>query len=68
MVKSKKCFEMNPDAWRAVNAISLELLLLNNLEHYCRNFPDKEDRQNEWRAAVLNDGKHVNLLVGQKTD
>jgi hypothetical protein len=29
---------------------------------------DKEDCQEEWRTAVLHDGKYVNLLVGQKTD
>jgi hypothetical protein len=68
IVKSNKCFETNPDAWRAINAIGLELLLLSNLEHYCRKFPDKEDSQEEWRTAVLHDGKYVNLLVGQKTD
>jgi hypothetical protein len=59
---------MNPGAWRAVNAIGLELLLLSNLEHYCCKFPNEVDCQEEWRAAVLHDGKYVNLLVGQKID
>jgi hypothetical protein len=30
--------------------------------------PEEEDHQEEWRVAVLHDGKYVNLLVGQKTD
>ncbi len=58
----------NTDTWRAVNAIGLELLSLSDLEGYCRKFPNKEDHQEEWRAAVLHDGKYVNLLVGQKSD
>ncbi len=42
--------------------------MLSNLENYCCKFPDEEDRQEEWRAAMLHNSKYVNLLVGRKTD
>jgi hypothetical protein len=63
--KSNKCFETNPDAWRAVKGYGLQLLSLCKLERYCDKFPDKEDLQDEWKMAVTHPGKYVNLLVGQ---
>jgi len=38
------------------------------LERYCNQFPNEENCQDEWRAAITHKGKYVNLLVGQKND
>jgi hypothetical protein len=65
MEKSNKCFETNPDAWRAVKGYGLQLLLRCKLERYCDKFPDKKDLQDEWKMAVTHPGKYINLLVGQ---
>ncbi len=65
MEKSNKCFETNPDAWRAVNGYGLQLLSHCNLERYCDKFPDDKDLQDKWKKAVTHPGKYVNLLVGQ---
>ena len=65
MEKSNKCFETNPDAWRAVNGYDLQLLLLCNLELYHDKFPNKQDLQDKWKKAMTHPGKYVNLLVGQ---
>jgi hypothetical protein len=66
--KSNKCFETNPDAWRAANRYGLQLLLLCKLERYCEKVPKEKDLQDEWRKAVTHPGKYVNLLVGQLDD
>jgi hypothetical protein len=63
--KLNKFFEMNLDAWRAVNGYGLHLLLLCKLEHYRDKFPNEEDLQEEWKTDVTHPGKYVNLLVGQ---
>ncbi len=68
MEKSNKCFETNPDAWRAANRHGLQLLLLCKLEHYREKVPNEKDLQDEWRKAVTHPGKYVNLLVGQLDD
>ncbi len=68
MEKSNKCFEMNPDAWKAANGYGLQLLLLRKLERYREKVPDEKDLQDEWRKAVTHPGKYVNLLVGQLGD
>ncbi len=68
MEKLNKCFEMNPDAWRAANEYGLQLLLLRELERYREKVPDEKDLQDEWRKAVTHPGKYVNLLVGQLDD
>ncbi len=68
MKKSNKCFEMDPDAWRAINDWGLQLLLLPNLACYRHHLPMEEDLQDEWEAAVMHPGKYVNLLVGQHND
>ncbi len=68
MKKSNKCFEMDPDAWRAVNGWGLQLLLLPDLACYRRLLPMEEDLQDEWEAVVMHPGKYVNLLVGQRND
>ena len=68
MEKLNKCFETNPDAWRAVNGYGLQLLSRCKLERYCDKFPDEEDLQDEWKTAVTHPGKYVNLLVGQLDD
>ncbi len=65
MEKSNKCFETNPDAWRAVNGYGLQLLLHCNLECYRDKFPDEKDLQDKWKKAMTHPGKYVNLLVGQ---
>jgi hypothetical protein len=65
MEKLNKCFETNPDTWRAVNGYGLQLLLLCELERYRDKFPNEEDLQDEWKTAVTHPGKYVNLLVGQ---
>ncbi len=65
MEKSNKCFETNPDAWRAVKGYSLQLLLLRELERYRDKFSNEEDLQDEWKTAVTHPGKYINLLVGQ---
>jgi hypothetical protein len=44
----------------------LKLLSLLDLKRYHNGFPDKENLQDEWEAAVTNPGKYVNLLVGQR--
>ena len=36
------------------------------MEDYRNKFPDKENLQDEWEAAVNNPGKYVKLLVGQR--
>ncbi len=63
MEKSNKCFETNPDAWRATNGYGLQLLLLCKLERYREKVPDEKDLQDEWRKAMTHPGKYVNLLV-----
>ncbi len=68
MVKLNKCFETNPNAWRAVNGYGLQLLSLCNLAHYRLKLPNKENLQDKWKAAVTHPGKYVNLLVGQLDD
>ncbi len=66
--KLNKCFETDPDAWRAVNECGLQLLSLPNLARYRRFLPMEEDLHNEWEAAVKHPGKYVNLLVGLRND
>ncbi len=66
--KSNKCFETNPDTWRAANRYGLQLLLLRELEHYREKVLDEKDLQDKWRKAVTHPGKYVNLLVGQLGD
>ncbi len=66
--KIDKCFETDPDDWRAVNDWGLQLLSLPNLVHYRHLLPMEEDLQDEWEAAVMHPGKYVNLLVGQHND
>ncbi len=68
MEKLNKCFETNPDAWKAVNGYGLQLLLRRELEHYRDKFPDEKDLQDEWKKAMTHPGKYVNLLVGQLDD
>jgi hypothetical protein len=68
MEKSNKCFEMNPDAWRATNGYGLQLLLLRELERYRENVPNEKDLQEKWRKAKTHPGKYVNLLIGQLDD
>ena len=68
VAKSYECFETNPSDWRDINAQCLELLSESNLKRYCEQFPNEEDCQDEWRAAITYEGKYVNLLVGQKND
>ncbi len=47
----------------------MQLLSLLDLKHYCNEFPNEENLQEEWEAAVTNHGKYVNLLVvGQRDD
>jgi hypothetical protein len=65
MEKLNKCFETDPDAWRAVNECGLQLLLLPDLVRHRRFLPMEEDLQNKWEAAVKHPSKYVNLLVGQ---
>ncbi len=65
MEKSNKCFETNPDAWRAANGYGLQLLLLRELERYHEKVPNEKDRQDKWRKTMTHPGKYVNLLVGQ---
>jgi hypothetical protein len=65
MENLNKCFETNPDAWRAVNGYGLQLLSLCESEHYREKVPDEEDLQDKWRKAMTHPGKYVNLLVGQ---
>ena len=43
----------------------MKLLPLLDLKLYRNKFPDKENLQDEWEAAVTNPGRNVNLLVGQ---
>ena len=47
IVKSNKCFEMDLDIWRDVNEDGLQLLLLLDLKHYRKKFPDGENLQDE---------------------
>ena len=68
VVKSNKCFETDPDAWRDANEDGLQLLLLLDLKCYRNKFPNEENLQDTWEAAVTNPGKYVNLLVGQRGD
>ncbi len=68
MKKSNKCFETDPDDWRAINDWGLQLLSLTNLACYRRLLPMEEDLQDEWEAAVTHPGKYVNLLVGQRNN
>jgi hypothetical protein len=65
MEKSNKCFETDPNAWRAVNECGLQLLLLPDLARYHCFPPMEEDLQNKWEAAVKHPGKYVKLLVRQ---
>ena len=59
------CFETDPDHWRDVNEDGLQLLSLLDLKRYHNEFPNKENRQDKWDAAVTNPSKYVNLLVRQ---
>jgi hypothetical protein len=68
MKKLNKCFETDPNNWRAVNDWGLQLLLLPSLERYCRLLPMEEDLQDKWEAAVMHPSKYVNLLVGQRNN
>jgi hypothetical protein len=68
VVKSNKCFETDPDNWREVNGVGLKLLSHHDLKRYRNKFPKEENLQDEWEAAVSNDGKYVSLLVGQQTE
>ena len=52
---------MNPDNWMEVNEDGLQLLSLLDLKRYRNEFPNEENLQNEWEAAVTNPGKYVNL-------
>jgi hypothetical protein len=65
MEKSNKCFKMNPDAWRAANGYSLQLLLLCKLERYREKVPNEKDLQDKLRKAMTHPSNYVNLLVGQ---
>ncbi len=65
MEKLNKCFETNPDAWRAANGYGLQLLSLCKLERCREKVPNDMDLQDKWRKAVTHPGKYVNLLVGQ---
>jgi hypothetical protein len=68
MKKLNKCFETDPNAWRAVNDWGLQLLSLPDLARYRHLLPMEEDLQDKWEAAVRHPGKYVNLLVGQHND
>jgi hypothetical protein len=46
-----------------VNEDGLQLLSLRDLKCYRNEFPNEENLQEEWEAAVTNPGKYVNLLV-----
>jgi hypothetical protein len=61
--KSNKCFETNPEAWRAVKGYGLQLLLLCKLERYRDKFPDKKDIQDEWKMAMTHPGKYVGVYI-----
>jgi hypothetical protein len=63
--KSNKCFQTNPDAWRAVNGYGLQLLLRRDLERYRDKFLNEKDLQDKWKKAMTHPSKYVNLLVGQ---
>ncbi len=65
-VKLNKCFETDLDIWRYVNEDGLQLLSLFDLKCYHNEFLKEENLQEEWEAAVINPGKYVNLLVGQR--
>jgi hypothetical protein len=54
---------MDPDIWRYINEVGLQLLSLLDLKRYRNEFPREENLQEEWEAAVTNPGKYVNLLV-----
>ena len=54
--------------WREVKTVGLKLLSHPDLKRYRSKFPKEEDLQDEWEDAVTNDGKYVNLLVGQQTE
>jgi hypothetical protein len=68
MKKSNKCFETDPDNWRAVHDWGLQLPSLPDLASYRHFLPMEEDLQDEWEAAVTHPGKYVNFLVGQRND
>ena len=68
LLKLNKCFETDPDNWRGVNDDGLQLLSLLDLKCFRNEFPDEENLQDKWEAAVTNPGKYVNLLVGQRDD
>ena len=57
---------MDPDIWRYINEVGLQLLSLLDLKRYRNEFPREENLHEEWEAAVTNPGKYVNLLVGQR--
>jgi hypothetical protein len=61
-----RCFETDPDNWRAVNDWGLQLLSLPDLANFRRLLPMEEDLQDKWEAAVMHPGKYVNILVGQE--
>jgi hypothetical protein len=66
--KLYRCYQADPTGWEGVRAIGLSLLSLDDLERYRIIFPDKGDLQDEWKEAVTNGGKYVNLQVGHLTD
>ena len=68
MQKSYKCYEMNPYVWGDVNEKGLKLLAEKDLEQYQENYPNEENRQEEWSAVIRLPGMYINLLVGQQTD
>ena len=38
------------------------------MEQYQENYPNEENRQEEWSAVIRLPGMYINLLVGQQTD
>ncbi len=59
---------MDPDIWREVYDDGLKLLSPLDLKRYRNEFPKEENLQDKWEVAVSNDGKYVNLLVGQQNN
>ena len=59
---------MDPDIWRYINEVGLQLLSLLDLKRYRNEFPNEENLHDEWEAAVTNPGKYVKLLVGKQDD
>ena len=68
IVKLNTCFEADPLYWMDVKTVGFKLLSHLDLKRYRSKFPDEKDLQDEWKDAVTNRGKYVNLLVGQQTE